>query len=303
VRDDPTPTRRIIVKKVHGGGHHGGAWKVAYADFVTTMMALFIVLWIVGQGAAVREAIAKYFRDPGVFRHGGRPAVISGGAGVLPDEQAPPGETPAPPLTREELALQQAAEEIRAQLARSGLFHVVRQQISVAVTVEGLRIEMAEREDAPVFKVGSPMVLDEMRPLLEHVARVLARLPNAITVEGHTDSRPYVDSPRYTNWELSSDRAHSARRVMEAAGLPAGRVDRVVGYADNLPSIPGDRLDPRNRRITIIVRRSRDGTAGAAGIPAPDAAGRTTLGTVGEARDRPAPPADPPGAGRGPARR
>jgi len=259
MKDDQVPVRKVIIRRGHGGGHHGGAWKVAYADFVTTMMALFIVLWIVGQGASVREAIAKYFRDPGVFQHGGKESVVAGGAGILPDQQAPPQEGSA--ASSEEKTLQDAAAEIRALLENSRIPYSLREQIKIEVTVEGLRIELAEREGSPFFQVGSAVVLDSVRPILRDLAVVLTRLPNHITVEGHSDSRTYA-SPVYTNWELSSDRANSARRLLEAAGLGGRRIDRVVGYADNLLSVPSDPLDPRNRRITIIVRRQ-------AMVPAP----------------------------------
>jgi chemotaxis protein MotB len=273
MKDDQAPVRKVIVKRGHGGGHHGGAWKVAYADFVTTMMALFIVLWIVGQGASVREAIAKYFRDPGVFEHGGRTTLAPGGAGVLPDEVPPPGEAPVTSLGREEKEFMEAADDIRKLLEASGLNHTVRDQIKIEVTVEGLRIELAEREGSLFFRLGSAVVLESTRPILASLAAVLGRLHNHITVEGHTDSHRYATRD-YTNWELSADRANSARRILEASGLPPGQIDRVVGFSDNLPSIPGDRFDARNRRITIIVRRNPIPPAGAPAAPGAHPAGQ-----------------------------
>src|SRR3990167_7506578 len=219
------PRPRVVVKKGHGGGHHGGAWKVAYADFVTTMMALFIVLWIIGQSAGTREAIAKYFRDPGAFRQGASPSLLSGGAGVLP-----PG---VPPSSAEGEGQGKAAE--------------------------GLRIEMMERAHVPFFRVGSPVIIHPMKPLLERMAGILAKLPNHITVEGHTDARRYGNRDGYSNWELSTDRAHSARKVMEAAGLSNGRVDSIIGHADRVLLVPSHPLHASNRRISVLVRRQHQG--------------------------------------------
>jgi chemotaxis protein MotB len=247
------PRPRVKIKHGHGGGHHGGAWKVAYSDFVTTMMALFIVLWIVGQNAGTREAVARYFRDPGAFREGAAPTVVPGGAGLLP-----PG---VPPTTgeresaAEEAALAAAGEEFLEALKRAGLFERLREQVRVEVTAEGLRVELAERDDAPLFQVGSAAIMPPMRQILDEVAHAVGALPNPVVVEGHTDARPYVRGHEYSNWELSTDRAHSARRVMEAAGLAPSRIERVAGHADRLLRVPADPRHAANRRITILVRR------------------------------------------------
>jgi chemotaxis protein MotB len=255
VKDDQAPVRKVIIRRGHGGGHHGGAWKVAYADFVTTMMALFIVLWIVGQGASVREAIAKYFRDPGVFRQGGKTSLAPGGEGVLPEDHATGEATPVSASEREERDLREAAKEMRRLLEQTALASQMREQVTIDVVSEGLRIELTERETGPFFKVGSSFVLDAMRSILTALVPALERLPNHITVEGHTDSRQYSASRTYSNWELSADRANAARRVLEGAGLAPGRVDRIVGYADRLPIVRDAPLDARNRRIAVLVRR------------------------------------------------
>ena len=252
------PRVRIIVKKAkHGGGHHGGAWKVAYADFVTTMMALFIVLWIVGQGESVRVAIAKYFKDPGVFKHGGKASVMAGGDGLLDGARPnPENQQPEGAAAREEKTLQEAAERIKRLMAETPHYAAIKDQITVEVTPEGLRIEVAEKEGSLFFRVGSAAVLDELKPILENLARVLDTLPNAITVEGHTDSRQYSNWRNYSNWELASDRANSARRMMEQNGLTPGRIERVVGHADRVLKFPDNPLNASNRRITVIVRRA-----------------------------------------------
>jgi chemotaxis protein MotB len=247
---------KIIRKKGHGGGHHGGAWKVAYADFVTTMMALFIVLWIVGQNAAVKEAVASYFKNPGAFKDARQLKLSDGGSGILPGEPpAPAKEVDADTAGKEETALQQAAERIKHLTDQGGGFEELRDQIRIQITPEGLRIELMERDGLPFFEVGSAVLVHPLKPLLEKLNAILDSLPNSITIEGHTDSRRYSQKRDYTNWELSTERANSARRVLMGAGLPPERMDRVVGHADRLLLVPEDPLHPSNRRITLLVRR------------------------------------------------
>jgi len=254
MRDEPRV--RIVVKKGHGGGHHGGAWKVAYADFVTTMMALFIVLWIVSQNDVVKEAIATYFKDPGAFKEGRAPITTPGGSGLLPGgRQDPQLFQAAEAAEREERELQEAAERIRQLTGEGGPFAELKDQIEVTVSPEGLRIELMERDGAPFFKIGSAVLIPPLKPLLENVQHILVDLPNGITVEGHTDGRQYTWRKDYTNWELSTDRAQAARRVMEDSGLPYGRVDRVVGHADRMLRAPEDPMHASNRRISLLVRR------------------------------------------------
>lgn len=252
MKSDEKEVRIVVRKARHHGGHHGGAWKVAYADFVTTMMALFIVLWIVGQSEAVKQAVARHFRQPGVLQGGRAPTLAPGGAGLLPGERAPGGPEAASEAASEERTLQEAAARMKEQMAA---FEGIREQVKIEVTPEGLRIELMERDNSNFFRVGSAAVVESMRTVLERFQPILTALPNHITVEGHTDSRRYSDRRNYSNWELSADRANSARRVLEEAGLPSGRIDRVAGHADRLLLVPGDPLHPSNRRITILVRR------------------------------------------------
>jgi chemotaxis protein MotB len=256
MKADQTPKPRVIVKKGHGGGHHGGAWKVAYSDFVTTMMALFIVLWIVGQNQSTREAVAQYFKDPGAFRHGSSATLMLGGSGVLPGQ--PPGhggKAGEGEGGQDERALSAAAEDFKGKMEQLGLLETLRDQVKVEMTAEGLRVELTERDGAPFFRVGSAIVLPVMRPVLENLARAVNPLPNRITIEGHTDSRQYGSPDHYSNWELSGDRTNSARKIMEGAGLVPGRIDKLVGHADQVLLVPSDPLDARNRRIAIIIRR------------------------------------------------
>ncbi len=246
---------RVIKKKGHGG-HHGGAWKVAYADFVTTMMALFIVLWIVGQNDAVKQAVANYFKNPTVFPGATTATLNPGGSGILPAERPGGGqESEEPGLADDERALQAAAAKIKELTEQGGGFEDLREQIRIELTADGLRIELTERDGLPFFQLGSAILIHPLKPLLEKLNSILAAVPNEITIEGHTDSRRYSEKRNYSNWELSVDRANSARRVLEAAGLPAHRMDRVVGHADRLLLVPDNPLHASNRRITLLVRR------------------------------------------------
>ena len=247
----------IIVRKRKGGhgGHHGGAWKVAYADFVTAMMAFFLVMWLVGQSPQVKRSIAGHFRDPGVFDFEHSTGMIQGGTPGLD-----PGGTPSvtPPnsdeLKGEEELLRQAAEHVRRKLAEMPNLSELRDQIELKITSEGLRIELVERQGSSFFDSGSAALLGESERILSVIAKELSQLQNEVVVEGHTDSRSYNNGGGYTNWELSADRANAARRVMERAGLNIGQVRGVRGFADTQLRVPETPLDPRNRRISIVVR-------------------------------------------------
>jgi chemotaxis protein MotB len=259
---------KIVKKKGHGGGHHGGAWKVAYADFVTTLMALFIVLWIVGQNDAVKVAVASYFKNPTILPGTRNSTLPPGGAGILPAERHATAEERDSEIGEsEEKALQAAASKIKELTEKGGGFEELREQIRIEITADGLRIELIERDGVPFFEVGSAVLIHPLKPLLEKLNQILDALPNAITIEGHTDSRRYTQRRNYSNWELSVDRANSARRVLDAAGLPATRMDRVVGHADRVLLVPDDPLHASNRRITILVRRQHSDAGVARGVP------------------------------------
>jgi chemotaxis protein MotB len=242
----------IIKKKGHGKhAHHGGAWKVAYADFVTAMMAFFLVMWIVGQSADVKAGVAGYFRDPKAFE---------GGRGVLPGAEsgttgggAPMGMTD---LEAAKAALAHAAEQIRKALEALPEFEDLKDQVEITLTDEGLRIELREAPDDGFFDSGSAHVKPPTVAMLRVIATQLGELPNAVAVEGHTDSRPYsAESPVYTNWELSADRANAARRILEASGIRPKQIEAVRGFADTRLRKAEEPLDAGNRRISIVVRR------------------------------------------------
>ncbi len=246
----------IIVKKKGGhGGHHGGAWKVAYADFVTAMMALFIVLWIVGQSKDVKEYVANYFRDPGAFNQTG-PGGVMKGSSILPSPVPMPGageETAVATREAQTKAFEKMAEGLRETLAGSPEFAQLKDQVNIRTTDVGLLIELLEQSNSTFFDLGAATLQPKTRELLTVMAERLAALPNKIVVEGHTDSRPYQAGAGYSNWELSVDRANSARRFMQEHGLRSQQISEVRGYADTRLHNPSDPTDVANRRISIIL--------------------------------------------------
>jgi chemotaxis protein MotB len=253
VKDQPV----IIVKK--GGhphsAHHGGAWKLAYADFVTAMMAFFLVMWIVGQSNPMKAGVAGYFRDPGVFERG-----TGGAAGIMPG--APKGITsPTPTPNESEVAvakevLEQAAQRLREAIEQLPDFSKIKDRVEIEVTSEGLRIELIDTANDSFFQVGSAVLHNDSKQLLGVIASELGKIPNRVAVEGHTDARAFGGRAGYGNWELSADRANSARRAMQDSGLRLDQVDTVRGYAERRPRIADDPLDARNRRISIVVHNS-----------------------------------------------
>ncbi len=240
----------IIVKKKGGhGGHHGGAWKVAYADFVTAMMAFFLVMWLVGQDKAVKAGVGGYFRDPVGFAAGGR-GVLPGGDSI--DQPKPQG--PVSSVDDERQRLEAVVAHIKDGIDAVPAFSTLGDQVEYSVTPEGLRIDLIEKAESSFFDSGSAMLHGESEHILGVIARELGQLDHVLVVEGHTDSHGYLASDRYSNWELSADRANAARRVMERQGLRAGQVTSVTGHADRQLRVPTDAFDPRNRRVSILVR-------------------------------------------------
>jgi chemotaxis protein MotB len=222
--------------------HRGGAWKVAYADFVTALMALFIVLWLMNASQKVKSSVSGYFSDPRAFAraHPARPANNSM-EGLVVD--------------RDNMG------EIRRQLeqALSSMpeFRRLRDNVKFSVTGDGLRIDLLETEKGMFFVSGSPAPTPAGQELLLVLARELARLPNGIVIEGHTDATPFRNagpSSGYSNWELASDRANAARRLLHAYGVRAEQVVEVRGFADQRPFNPKNRFDTRNRRVSIVIR-------------------------------------------------
>jgi len=230
----------IVIKKKGGhGGHHGGAWKVAYADFVTAMMALFIVLWLMNSSKPVQEAVGGYFRDPnGVAQKKG---TALGGAGEA-----------APLIKKEDMAkLKQDLIKAMEQLAD---FDKLKKQIELTVTPEGLKIELMEDPDGTFFQNGKAQPTPTLQNLLKVLSVEIGKLPNPVSIEGHTDSKPFSDSQTYGNWELSTDRANAARRLMQNSGIGPNQIVQVRGYADRNPRKPLQPEDASNRRVTLIIQ-------------------------------------------------
>ncbi len=233
----------IIKKKITHAGHHGGAWKVAYADFVTSMMALFIVLWIISSGdPELKAGVARYFRDPAVF---------DSARGLVPIKE-PDQEFVSQPGGEGLKALQ---EELLEDLRRLKEYPSIAEQISIRMSAEGLVIELIDTDNLAFFDLSSAELKPLLRRVLEVIARRVVEFPNSIAISGHTDARQYHNKNFYSNWELSSARALNARRAMEEMQFPAARVEKVVGYADRFPLSPDKPLDPANRRISILVLR------------------------------------------------
>jgi len=250
-RPDPEQPPFIVRKpRSRRPKHPHGAWKVAYADFVTSMMALFIVLWAAEQSPVVRSSIATYFRNPSALPAGREQSgLLPTGSGVV--------SLPAAGATSDDddAALTEAAMRIRTALEADPDLRSLKDQVRIEMTPEGLRIQLVERDDSLFFEIGSAQVKPALTRLLGVVAQVVRVLPNDIAVEGHTDVRQYSRQGRgYSNWELSADRANSARRVMEDGGLRERQIVRVVGLADHDLLVPAQPLDAQNRRVSIIVR-------------------------------------------------
>ena len=233
-------TRPIIILKKKGGhgGHHGGAWKVAYADFVTAMMSLFIVLWLLSSSKPVQEAVGGYFRDPNGTAS--KKGSINAGAGenfILTKDDMP-----------------KLKDQLEQKIRQMQDFEKLKSHVEMTVTSEGLRIELTESASGTFFDSGSSKLNGDGRDLLVTLAQELGKLPNKLSIEGHTDSKPYATSGTYSNWELSSDRANAARRLMQTDGIGPDQVSQVRGFADQRLRKPDNPLDPSNRRISIIVQ-------------------------------------------------
>jgi chemotaxis protein MotB len=238
------PRRRIKKVKVHGA-HHGGAWKVAYADFVTAMMALFLVLWLVSQAdTKLKEAIANYFRSPGVFTST-RGGVLSRSPKMSKDPQA----------RDDQETLVNAANLLNKKFERNPQFDKLKDRVKIEVTDEGLRIQIIDKAEQVSFGSGSAVLTEGAASILDEVAKTICDLPNPIFIGGHTDRRVFPAGSVYTNWELSTDRANAARRYLIARCVQPEQIHRVIGYADTELLVPNDPYAPANRRISITVAR------------------------------------------------
>jgi chemotaxis protein MotB len=228
----------VIKKKVSHGGHHGGAWKVAYADFVTAMMALFIVLWLMNTSQQVQKVIGGYFKDP------------SGTSKKVGTNQTGSAEN----FTITKDNMQVLKEQLQKTIKENVDLDKLKKQIEMTVTAEGLRVELLESTTGTFFNQGSAQPTPKGKELLEMLAKELGTLPNKISLEGHTDSAPYSGKNEYSNWELSTDRANAARRIIQENGVRPDQVSQVRGYADQRLRDPEHPEDASNRRISMIVQ-------------------------------------------------
>ncbi len=284
-KDREVPVRIIYRKKGHGAAHHGGAWKVAFADFMTAMFALFLVLWLVNQSSDVKSAIAGYFQDPlgrsDEFGSSITPGEGSQAAIVRPLK-------PADVVDRRRNRLQVMADRMENDVQSMPELQAVADKIQIRVTDEGLEIQLLEDSLGVFFESGNALPSMRGRQILALLGHELSGLPNPVLIAGYTDSRGYHRADGYSNWELSADRANTTRRILNINGVHDERFSQIRGFADNDLKDPGHPFAADNRRVTITMMympedstetAPSDTTAAPAGAapppPAPDARGRT----------------------------
>lgn len=298
----------IIVRKVKRahGGHHGGSWKVAYADFVTAMMAFFLVMWILGVSTSEqRAAISAYFQNPSatpgtatmappgkVGPGGASDAVIDMGGGMnrphSPDQNqngrasAADAETQA--REQERARLEELKKELQAAIQKSQALAPFKDQLLIDITPNGLRIQIVDKLNRPMFDTGSATLKNYTIQILVELAKFINRVPNRITLSGHTDDAPYTTDHHYSNWELSADRANAARRALLQGGLDNDKITEVVGLAAAVPLDKTHPGNPINRRISILVMTKQaeeaalsQGLANSVGTPTGAAPSTTEL--------------------------
>jgi len=273
----------IIIKKIKksaGHGHHGGAWKIAYADFVTAMMAFFLLMWLLGStDQATKKGISEYFQNPfsvAMSTSGNavadRSNIIQGGGADLTSQdvgevhqgEVEPKDQPVSPEDIEKLAeeqekqkLEQLKEKIEEMVKANEALSEYKDQIKIESTPEGLKIQVIDAKNRPMFRLASSSIEDYAKLILKALASVINELPNKVTINGHTDALPFPPNQTgYTNWELSSDRANVARRELIGGGLAESKVMRIVGLASSIAN-PQNPTDPMNRCISIIVMNKK----------------------------------------------
>ena len=262
----------IVVKKIKKGGHghHGGAWKVAYADFVTAMMAFFLLMWlIVTAGKSQLAGVADYFKTPlvvameGGSSSGDRTSVIQGGGTDVTHTEGQVSHAQTHSHTvianraaqqKELVRLADLKGNLENSIAKNNFLSQFKDQLMIDVTDQGLRLQIVDKKNRPMFADGSPELEPYAKELLHRIGNVLDLVPNKISITGHTDATPYPDNTTgYSNWELSADRANACRRALLAGGLPPGRILRVAGLGSAVPLLPAHPEDAANRRISIIL--------------------------------------------------
>jgi len=269
--------RPIIVRRIKKGGHahHGGAWKIAYADFVTAMMAFFLLMWLLGSTAKGElSGISDYFKTPlrvalaGGSGAGDASSLIKGGGTNLSRKAGQVEKTNTPTqkkllnleaakaesIRKEKAKLEELKSKLNQKIETHGALKQFKNQIKIDITAEGLRIQIADEKNRPMFNSGSAVLQPYAKEILAEIASVLNAVPNAISLSGHTDATPYSGGDRgYSNWELSADRANACRRELVAGGIDDGKILRVVGLGSAVLFDKNDPFNSSNRRISIIV--------------------------------------------------
>jgi len=246
----------VVRRKKQAHAHHGGAWKVAYADFVTAMMAFFLVMWLAAQDSTIRTAIAGYFQEPGLLPHEQSNGIVASAQGGI-DNAGMPTVVPRKAqgmLEAEQRALVTAAEHIKQHMAQFGGGGPLKGQVEITITDEGLRIELVDRSQSSFFDTGSSVLVGDSEKILTAIGNEVGKLANNVVVEGHTDSAAYQHGQTYDNWNLSTDRANVARRVLVQSGVRPDQLKGIRGYADTALRYQDQPLDPRNRRVSIVVK-------------------------------------------------
>ena len=295
------------VKRRGHGGHHGGAWKVAYADFVTAMMAFFLVMWLIGAGTREqRAAISEYFKNPSMTQGtatmappgqtgpgGASTSMIKlGGAKDLSHSpggksqggataSVDPKEIEKEARKQERARLEELMQQLQAAIQSSQALAPFKDQLLLDITPEGLRIQIVDKQNRPMFDIGSAQLRPYTMTILEELAGFIDRVPNRISLSGHTDDAPYNSDHHYSNWELSADRANAARRALLSGGLTEDKIARVVGLAASVPFDRSNPGDPINRRISIIVM-NKQAEATSLSQEAGPAATTSTIATLPE---------------------
>jgi chemotaxis protein MotB len=272
--------RPIIVKRIKkgGGGHHGGAWKIAYADFVTAMMAFFLLMWLLGSTTkGDLNGISEYFKTPlkvamqGGSGSGDSSSILQGGGKDLTrtEGQVKASDDPAVKKTfnltaakaaleaEESQRLKALKDKIEAKIEANPLLKKFKDQLLLDITSEGLRIQIVDEQNRPMFALAKAELQPYTKEILHEIGFVLNDVPNKIGLSGHTDSTPYMSDAGYSNWELSADRANASRRELIAGGMSDAKVLRVVGLASAANLDRADPFNPINRRISIIVMNKR----------------------------------------------
>ena len=268
--DNVKPIIKKVIK-VEGGGHHGGAWKVAYADFVTAMMAFFMLLWLLNVAPPeTLSGLADYFTPTSAVVSGATPGPVNdeGAPITVITRDTPPSEVDTDDgqddsesefadeiREQEDIAFEQLQDQIRAAIQESPMLTEINDQVIMEITDEGMKIQLIDKDKRAMFRSGSDDLYEYARAMITEVGKTIQDVPNRLTLQGHTDGGSFSTGGEYTNWELSADRANSARRVLAVSGISDDRFSEMIGKSSTEPLYPDDPARLENRRITILVLR------------------------------------------------